>query len=127
MSELFGNGVQSYSEAYKIDIKVKENYNTCGVNAHKLLNNPKIKIRIDELLKLNFNNEVVDNELSKLMIQNIDLNVKVSAIKEFNKLKQRITEHTEVKIELPQPIYSIKELEAKQEALPEGTTVPLNN
>lgn len=88
-AEFFGNGAQSYIEAYGIH---RKDYNTAKVNASKLLTNPNILKRIDELLEAAvLNDEFVDKQLAFLITQNAELGVKVKAIGEYNKLRARIT------------------------------------
>lgn len=40
--EFFGNGLQSYAEAYDIDLSTRGGVNTAKANAHKLLTNTDI-------------------------------------------------------------------------------------
>lgn len=109
---LFSNATLSYAEAYGYDIDGASQepekdekgrdiplssdyhrmYNTCGVNGSRLLKNDKINTRINELFLLSMNDGMVDQELVKVIKQNYKLDSKVSAIKEYNKLKQRIVE-----------------------------------
>ncbi|MBU1235037.1 MAG: terminase small subunit [Proteobacteria bacterium] len=44
-SDAFGNGTQSYKQAYNV-----KSDNVAGVNAHNVLKNPKIRHRIDKIL-----------------------------------------------------------------------------
>jgi phage terminase small subunit len=91
--DFFANGVQSYAEAYDIDIRTKSGYATAKVNSSKLLTNANILARINEILELHGLNDVfVDKQLEFLITQNADLSTKVRAINEYNKLKSRITE-----------------------------------
>ncbi len=94
--EFFGNGVQSYIEAYQPDQSLPNWYNTARVGASQLLTNTNVLKRIDELLNLDgFNDQAVDKQLKFLVSQNTDFGSKVAAIREYNKLKSRITEKTE--------------------------------
>ena len=88
--EYFGNGVKSYAEAYGLDLAQRGSYMTAKSNAHKLLTNTDILKRIDELLddqKLSEN--YVDKQLDFLIAQSQELAVKLRAIQEYNKLKNR--------------------------------------
>lgn len=103
--EFFGNGVQSYIEAYEPDQSKSNWYNTARSRASALLTNSNILRRIDELLELGeLNDQFVDKQLAKLILQDADFTSKISAIREYNKLKQRIKEKKEVHIKLPKPI-----------------------
>lgn len=95
--EFFANGTQAYMEAYDIDTSKKGAYEGARVNASKLLTNTNILKRINELLELRgLNDPFVDKQLEFLITQNADLKTKVSAIKEYNKLKSRILEKAEI-------------------------------
>ena len=95
--EFFANGTQAYMEAYDIDTSKKGTYENARVNASKLLTNTNILKRINELLELRgLNDPFVDKQLEFLITQNADLKTKVSAIKEYNKLKSRILEKAEI-------------------------------
>ena len=91
--EFFGNGVQSYIEAYDIDISMPGAYAVARTNASKLLTNANILKRINELLDLGtLNDSFVDKQLAIVINQNTDFGSKTRAINEYNKLKNRITE-----------------------------------
>jgi len=92
-----GNGTQAYLEASQDENKVPTvTYETACVESSRLLRYPNILKRIQEVLKeKGFNDENIDNELLELIIQNDDKGNKLGAIREYNKLKQRITEKLE--------------------------------
>lgn len=91
--ESFGNGVSSYIKAYGPDTKQKNWYKNACSAASQLLSNTKVCLRINELLELGvLNDTVVDKELSFVIIQKGDLTAKMTGIREYNKLKQRITD-----------------------------------
>lgn len=118
-NELFGNGTLAYAEAYeyKLDELSKEKpiverdaegkpkkegdseytlaYNTCSVQASRMLRNGKIQDRLTTLLNEYLKNEVVDAQLLKIIIGGKDTD-KVSAIREYNRLRQRIVEKTDI-------------------------------
>lgn len=90
--EFFGNGTQSYIEAYDVDLSRKGAYAGARSSAYRLLTNADILKRIDELLEVAvLNNQFVDRQLAKLIEQDADFGVKLAAMKEYNALKQRIT------------------------------------
>jgi hypothetical protein len=95
--EFFGNGVETYLEVYDID-KTKPNwYKTACAAASRLLSNVKVCERISELLEENGLNDVhVDKQLLFLINQYSDFSSKIAAIREYNKLKQRIIEKTDI-------------------------------
>lgn len=110
--EFFGNGVESYIEAYDCD-KTKPNwYKSACSSASRLLSNVKISQRINAILEeTGFNDTFIDKQLSFLISQHADFSSKLGAIKEYNKLKQRIVEridHTTLGKELPTPMYGGK-------------------
>lgn len=96
-TEFFGSGVQSYAEAYNIDIAEKGGYNVAKTGACRLLKMPKILKRINDLIEDGgFTNENADKQLLFLMLQNADLPSKLGGIREYNKLKQRVTEKIQI-------------------------------
>lgn len=95
--EFFGNGTQSYIEAYNIDITEKGAYASARTRAYELLTNSDILKRIDELMEhAVLNDQFVDKQLSFVISQNADMPSKVAAMKEYNKLKQRIVEKVDM-------------------------------
>jgi hypothetical protein len=100
--EHFANGTESYCEAYGIDLSEQPNrYNAVRAEASKLLTNGNILSRINELLDLaGLNDQFIDKQLLFVIMQNADMGSKVSAIREYNKLKQRITDKLEAKLQL---------------------------
>ncbi len=91
--EFFGNGVESYLEVYDIDRTKPNWYKTACVTASKLLSNNKVCTRIAELLTTEgFNDQNVDKQLLFVINQHLEFGSKVAAIREYNKLKQRIVE-----------------------------------
>lgn len=89
--ELFGNGVQSYIEAYDFDMSKKGAYNTAKANAHRLLTNADILDYINSLFDARgLNDTFVDKQLEKLITQDAEFSTKIKAIAEYNKLKGRI-------------------------------------
>ena len=103
--EFFGNGVTSYANAYGIDIRDPKQYKTAVAGASRLLTNDNVLDRINDLLDMaGFNDVSVDKELLFVMKQKNDLGAKMAGIREYNKLKTRITEKREVTHVLPEPI-----------------------
>ena|SRR3990167_378628 len=95
--EFFGNGVQSYLEIYDIDRTKPNWYKTACAATSQLLSNIKVCLRINQLLEeQGLNNEYIDKQLLFLITQHADFTNKLGAIKEYNKLKQRITEKTDL-------------------------------
>lgn len=111
--EFFGNGVQSYIEAYNIDIKQKGAYAAARVSASTLLTKPNITARINELFEAGgLNDTFVDKQLEKMITQDADFSAKMQAIKEYNNLKARIIKKIEAKVEQTNPYaeLSVEEL-----------------
>lgn len=95
-TEFFGNGVQAYIEAYDPDTSKPNWYKTACASASQLLSNIKVCERINQILEESgFNDVHVDKQLAFLLTQHVDFKTKLGAIKEYNKLKQRITEKAE--------------------------------
>ena len=102
--ELFGNGVQSYIEAYDIQVVNKpdpddphqKTYATCRHEAHRLLTNVNFLKRINEIFEgRGLNDAFVDKQLEKVITQDAEFNPKVRAIQEYNKLKKRTVDRIE--------------------------------
>lgn len=95
--EFFGNGVQSYCEAYGLDKNDKKSYSTARSGAWENLTKPYILERINEIFEAHgLNDEFVDKQLERLIIQDADFSTKMKAIAEYNKLRQRITEKKDI-------------------------------
>lgn len=93
--EFFGHGTESYAEAYGIDLKT--GYGSAKTSAARLLTNANICARINELLKdAGLNDGFVDKQLLFLISQHADFAQKMAAIREYNKLRQRITDKMDV-------------------------------
>lgn len=114
-ADLFGNATMCYAEAYgfkldelsddrPIDNMGKETGKsareaaeaTCAVNGSKLLRNAKIQDRVTLLLNEMLKDEVVDAELAKVILQKENPAAKMTAIREYNKIRQRITEKVDL-------------------------------
>lgn len=97
--EFFGNGTQSYIDAYQIDITKIGAYETARVSACELLTKPNVLNRINQLLDLaGFNDENVDKQTNFLINQMTDYKAKIAAIKEYNVLKSRVKNKLEMSI-----------------------------
>lgn len=97
--EFFGNGVETYMEVYGDKYtKSKPNwYKAAQASASRLLSNVIICKRISDYLTLDgFNDNFVDKQLLSVITQYDDKSAKVQAIREYNKLKQRIIDKTDL-------------------------------
>lgn len=95
--EFYANATQSYIHAYGLEPKNKADYNNAQVSAYNNLRKTKILKRINELLDSEgLNDQFADKQLLHLMTQEEDLRTKLGALKEYNKLKQRITDKLDV-------------------------------
>lgn len=115
-SELFGNGTLAFAKAYGydldsadreravdekgLDIPGTSEYDrmnlVCRSSASRLLTNDIIIKRTTQLLNEQMNDEVIDARLTEIIVKGEDKD-SIAAIKEYNKLKQRITEKSEIK------------------------------
>lgn len=88
------NGTEAYLAAYDkegtMDRKVAQ------MSGSRLLLNVVVNDKINRLIDASINDETVDHELQKVIRQDDERPVKVQAIREYNKLKGRITEHHEI-------------------------------
>jgi len=94
--EFFGNGVASYVEAYSINLQKRGAYASARTGAYRLLTNADILKRIDELMEIYINDQVVDKELAFVIVQKAELSAKVAAIREYNQLRSRIKNKLEL-------------------------------
>ncbi|HEY1757943.1 MAG TPA: hypothetical protein VGG72_21415 [Bryobacteraceae bacterium] len=113
--ELFGNATLCYAEAYHYKLESlshKETrdddgnlieaseydraYNVCSVQGHALLRTPKLQDRIYRLLNEMLKDDIVDAQLAKVILQDDKLEPKIAAIREYNKIRQRITEKVDL-------------------------------
>lgn len=98
-TRFMGSWVNAYLEVYDIDTTKKWWYWTACASASRLLTNVKIYTRINNLLEEQWlNDQFVDKQLLYVISQQSDMWNKVQAIKEYNKLKQRITDRMEVQV-----------------------------
>jgi hypothetical protein len=115
---LFGNATLSYAEAYAFDLDSLSHerpcnrdldedqnehrhsvecplseydiaYQTCSSNGSRLLRSAKVQARVTALLNDMLRDDVVDSQLAKLIL-NADGPTRIAAIREYNKLRQRI-------------------------------------
>ena len=106
--EFFGNGTQSYIEAYNPK-KVGNWYKSAMASASRLLSNVKILDEINRLLELRgLNNSFVDKQLELLVTQNADYGSKIAAIREYNKMKKRVDGDGDAKITIEVKNFSEK-------------------
>jgi len=97
--EFFGNGTESYIDAYKIDVSKPGAYAGARSSAWRMLTNADILAYINDLLDgQGLNDAFVDKQLLLILTQNADFGSKLGAIKEYNKLKQRIVEKVEMNL-----------------------------
>lgn len=87
--ECFGNATQAYIHAYGITPVGQEHARKA---ASRLVTKVDILARIEALLDECLDHKIVDRELAKLILQNKDLSVKVAAIREYNRIRERVTE-----------------------------------
>lgn len=103
--EFFGNGVQSYIEAYDFDMSKKGAYAAARALASRLLTNVNVLNRINSIFEAHgLNDTFVDKQLEKLIVQDADFGAKLSAIKEYNALQQRITKKLQLGNDPANPI-----------------------
>lgn len=89
--EFYGNGVQSYIEAYKPDQSKPNWYKSACAGASRLLSNVKVCEKIGQLLEnQGLSSEFVDKQLLFLITQQVDFKTKITAIREFNRIRGRV-------------------------------------
>ena len=89
--EFYCNGVESYGEAFGLDLSNPKQNHVARTMASRLLAKVAICSRISEHLDLaGFNDQNIDKQLLLAINQNVDFSSKVKAIDSYNKLKKRI-------------------------------------
>lgn len=133
--DTFGNATDSYAEAYGYDFEKLSNeferdstgkrklddrgyhiptdrelaQNSCAVLGARLLRKVQIQRRITELVNEYVDENVVDMRLRQIIMGHNTTDA-IAGIREYNKLKQRIVEHTTVDLR-PHRDLTDKELE----------------
>jgi hypothetical protein len=74
-------------------------YHVCATEGGRLLKIPEIQERITALLNELLRDDIVDSQLAKVITQDYDLQSKVRAINEYNKVRGRIIDKSKVEIE----------------------------
>lgn len=87
-AQCFGNASRSYIHAY--DLRTDKQKKSARQLGYKLLTNVYIKAQVGNLFKAVFTSKGADNALAELINQRKDLNARLGAIREFNKLKNRV-------------------------------------
>lgn len=99
--EFFGDGTNSYLMAYNLDPNNPKDVANARSSASRLLVDPRILNRIDiYLTEDGFNNGFIDKQLLLVAKQNADFSSKMAAIREYNKLKQRIVDKAQNETEI---------------------------
>lgn len=103
--EFFGNGTQSYIEAFEVKLVKKPDpdsddnemtYDQVRYHAHRLLTDTNILKRINEIFETRgLNDAFVDKQLEVVITQNAEFSPKIKAIAEYNKLKKRTAEQVQ--------------------------------
>ena len=93
--DLMGNGTRAYAVAFDVKLDdpevYKKSYATCRTKAAQLLTKVDILAYINELLDdYCLNDTQVDKQLAYVILQHTDLKAKMSAIKEYNRLRVRV-------------------------------------
>ena len=95
--ECYWNWVKAYAMAYWLDANDKWQNHTARNWAYRMMTNDDILKRMREIQTDFLSNEVVDKELTFVVLQRVDLATKMRWISEYNKLNQRIIDKMEVK------------------------------
>ena len=88
------NGTRAYKAAYDKEGTMEDA--VAQTQGSRLLLDVLVNDRINELIDASISDEVVDHELHKVVRQDEERGAKIQAIREYNKLKGRITEKHEV-------------------------------
>lgn len=90
-----GNATHSYAKAYSYDLSEEGKADICSGEGSKLLRNPKVKKYMRDVLEASgWNDEAMDARLKQIGFTGKDAD-SINAIKEFNKIKKRVTDKLE--------------------------------
>ena len=97
----YGMRVDSYCIAYGLDKKNKQHYKSASASASRLLENVNILIRISYLTDINceLNDDFVDLNLKKVIMQDEDKGAKTKGIDIYNRMMKRYDEKIQLVIE----------------------------
>lgn len=95
------NAARSYMAAYDLP---ESKYKAARSASCRLITNVSIKTYISELLNEFDKTVKVDEELHKVIAQNSNLIAKMDAVKEYNKLKQRIHDKVDLLVTTEKPL-----------------------
>lgn len=84
-----GQSTAGESSIAFFEARIKSMEHTANTEGNSLLARPNIRQRVDYLLEQYIDNEHTDKELQYVIMQRFDLQSKVAAIREFNRLKDR--------------------------------------
>jgi ASC-1-like (ASCH) protein len=82
----------SYGLAYGFDLHDPKKELVANASGSRLLVNVKVRQRIVKLLNDTLQNEIVDAEMAKVILQDDELASKMAGIREYNKLRNRVKE-----------------------------------
>ena len=110
--EFYGNGVRSALHAHNLDALDQRQYRMAKTISYSYLSNEKVLKRINDLMEEGgFNDVNADKQLLFLMTQNSDYSSKLGALKEYNKLKQRVLDRMSLQVE--EPVAAIRIIPAR--------------
>lgn len=96
IEELTSKGEAGYSVKVKAqEASIRRMKNVCTVDGSRLLINAKVRARCDWLLSNMISSDFADQELQYVIAQRGDLQAKVQAIREHNRIKNRVAEKLE--------------------------------
>ncbi len=97
----YGMRVDSYCVAYGLDKDNPQHYKSASASASRLLENVNILIRISYLTNINceLNDDFVDLNLKKVIMQDEDKGAKTKGIDIYNRMMKRYDEKIQLVIE----------------------------
>lgn len=97
----YGMRVDSYCIAYGLDKDNPQHYKSASASASRLLENVNILIRISYLTDINceLNDDFVDLNLKKVIMQDEDKGAKTKGIDIYNRMQKRYDEKIQLVIE----------------------------
>jgi len=113
--DCMGNGTRAYIIAYGLNPENPNDYKTASVGSTRNLDKPHVIAKINQLLDAEGLNDLnTDKQLLHLIQQHADKPTKLNAIKEYNKMRGRIIERSQLDVNNKQTVVAI----VKQYATP---------
>ena len=94
-----GNAIQAYKASYDVGENTKDS--GVYVDAHNVLHNPKVALRVDELRKQRFNKKILSIEERKILLSELSVDGDTKALEILNKMEGLYIEKKQLELSGP--------------------------